>query len=45
MIFGKTYISRTRLVCQNGDINPTLVYCCQIGDKFYDVIIIHVLNK
>jgi hypothetical protein len=38
-------MSRTRLVCQNGDINPTLVYCCQIGDKFYDVIIIHVLNK
>jgi len=25
MIFGKTYIPGIRLVCQNGDISPTLV--------------------
>jgi hypothetical protein len=45
MIFGKHNISRIKLVCQNGDINLTLVYYCQIGDKFYNVIIVHVLKN
>jgi len=29
MIFGKTYILGTRLVCQNDDIGPTLVSILQ----------------